>query len=91
MVINSTNINKTNNYQSSYLNSVNTKKTTTYDVGNPGPGLEKAQKNGRVKPINGPPPLLITGSPMAIHINKQTIKNLHRFVSTQKDPILSQK
>ena len=29
------------------------KKTTTYDVGNPGPGLEQAQKCGRIKPING--------------------------------------
>jgi hypothetical protein len=26
------------------------KKTTTYDVGNPGPGLEQAQKCGRIKP-----------------------------------------
>jgi len=37
MVNNSTNINKTNNHLSSQLN---TKKFTTYDVGNPGPGLE---------------------------------------------------
>jgi hypothetical protein len=33
----------TNYHLSSQLNSMNTKKTTTYDVGNPGPGL--GQKN----------------------------------------------
>jgi hypothetical protein len=27
---------------SSHLNALNTKKTTTYDIGNPGPGLEQA-------------------------------------------------
>jgi len=32
---------------------MNTKKTTTYDVGNPGPGLGQAQICGRVKPANG--------------------------------------
>jgi hypothetical protein len=31
MVVYSTNINKTNNHLSSYLNSLNTKTTTTYD------------------------------------------------------------
>jgi hypothetical protein len=31
----------------------------THDVGNPGPGLEKTQKYGRVKLVNGiPTPLL---------------------------------
>ena len=30
-------------------------KTTTYDVGNPSPGLRQAQKCGWVKPINGIP------------------------------------
>ena len=34
MVINSTNINKANNHLLSYLNSLNTIKTTTNDVGN---------------------------------------------------------
>ena len=52
---------------------LNTKNPTTYDVGNPGPGLGQAQHCGRVKPVNGiptpPPPLLITGSPTAMHIN----------------------
>jgi hypothetical protein len=39
------------------------KKITTYDVGNPGPGLGKGQKCGGVLPINGIPilPLLIIG------------------------------
>jgi hypothetical protein len=39
MVINSTNIKKTNNHLSSQLNSLNIKKTMTYDIGSPGPGL----------------------------------------------------
>ena len=49
MVINSTNINKMNNHLSSELNLLNTKKTTTYDVGNPGPDLGQAQKWVEVK------------------------------------------
>ena len=52
MVINSTNINKTNNHLSPQINTVNIKKTMTYDVGNPGPGLELAQKCGEVKFVN---------------------------------------
>ena len=40
----------------SHLHSLNTKKKTmTYDVGNAGPGLEQAQKCGRVRPVNGIP------------------------------------
>ena len=64
------NINETNNDFSSKLNSLNTNETTTCDIGNPDPGLGQAQKCGRVKPLMGsqPPSLLITGSPMAIHI-----------------------
>ena len=66
MVNNSTNINKTNNHLSpqqqspltsttitSHLNSLNINKTTTYVVGNPGPGLGQAQKCGRIKPMMG--------------------------------------
>ena len=41
-----------------HLNSLNTKKTTIYDVGNPSPGLGQAQKCGGFKPVNGKPPLL---------------------------------
>jgi hypothetical protein len=40
------------------LNSLNTKKTTTYDVGNTGPGLGQANKGGGVKPVNGIPTFL---------------------------------
>jgi hypothetical protein len=42
----------------------------TYDVRNPGSGLGQAQNGGGVKVDNGITtlPLLITGSPMAIHI-----------------------
>jgi len=36
----------------SHLNALNAKKTMTYDVENPGTGLEQAQKCGRVKPVN---------------------------------------
>jgi hypothetical protein len=36
-------------------------------------------------------PLLITGSPTTKCIYRQTIKILHRYVSTQKEHILSQK
>ena len=43
MVINSTNINKTNNHLSSKLNSIQ-KKIKTYDIGIPGPGLVLALK-----------------------------------------------
>ena len=42
MVNNSTNINKTNNNHSPQLTK-HKKKNTTYDVGNPGPGLGQAQ------------------------------------------------
>jgi hypothetical protein len=51
MVNNFTNINKA----TSPLNSLNIKKTKIYDVGNPGLGLRKAQKFGRVKLVNGIP------------------------------------
>jgi hypothetical protein len=33
------------------------KKTTTYDIGNPSPGLGQEQKCGRVKPVNETPTL----------------------------------
>jgi len=39
MVMNSTNISKTNNQLSSEPNPLNINKTTTYDVRNPGPSL----------------------------------------------------
>jgi hypothetical protein len=42
MDINSTNTNKTNSHLLFLLNSLNTEKTTTYDVGNTGPGYLKA-------------------------------------------------
>ena len=91
------NINQMNNRLSSYLIPLNTNQTTTYDVGNLGPGLGRAQKCGGIKPVNGIPTLssiLITESPTAIRMQslyKQTIKNLHKFASTQKGHILSQK
>jgi hypothetical protein len=53
MIINSTNINKTNNLLLAQLNSLNTKKNTIYDFGNPGPGLGHTQTSGGVKPVNG--------------------------------------
>ena len=36
----------------SHLNFLNRKETTTYDVGNLGPGLGQAHKCGGVKPAN---------------------------------------
>jgi len=39
----------------SHLNSLNTKKTTTDDIGNPGPDLGQAQKCGVVKLVSGIP------------------------------------
>ena len=51
MVDNSTNINKTNNHP--HHKPPNTKKTTTYDVGNPGPSLKQAHTCDRIKPDNG--------------------------------------
>jgi hypothetical protein len=42
IVINSTNINKTNNQLLPKI--IGHKKDHNYDVGNPGPGLEQAQK-----------------------------------------------
>ena len=59
------------------VNSLIIKKTTTFDTGNPYPGLGQGQKCGRVKPHSGIPTLhlLIIGSSLAI----QTMKNLHRF------------
>jgi hypothetical protein len=46
------------------------KKTTTYDLGNPFPGLGQAQKCGGLNRVIGIPTLtlLITGSPMTIQI-----------------------
>ena len=56
MVKNSTNIDKTNNHLSS-VNSPNTKKATTYDAENTGPGLEQTQNCGGIKSINRFPTL----------------------------------
>jgi hypothetical protein len=63
---------------------LNLKKTTTYDVGNPGPGLGQAHKCGRVKSVNGIPTLLllIIGSPMAVYHN-QVIANMDIFACMQ--------
>ena len=52
MMSNFTNINKMNNNRSSYRTPLNTKETTTYDVGNPDPGLERAHNMYLIKIIN---------------------------------------
>jgi hypothetical protein len=36
---------------------LNIKNTTTYEIGNPGPGLRQVQKCGRVKAVNEIPTL----------------------------------
>jgi len=57
IVNNSTNINKTNNHLPPQI--IKHKKTTSFSVGNPGPGLVQEQKCGRVKPVNGTTTLLL--------------------------------
>ena len=55
MVINSTNINKNKKSPLILTELTEHKKYLTYDIGNPGPGLWRAQKCGGVKPVNGIP------------------------------------
>jgi hypothetical protein len=50
---------------------LNINKTTTYDIGNPGPCLGQTQKYGRFKSVNPNPPSLIIGFPMTIQIFKK--------------------
>jgi hypothetical protein len=57
MVTNSTNINKTNNHLLILTELAEQKNTTTYEIGNTGPGLGRAQKCGGVKQVNGIPTL----------------------------------
>ena len=69
----------------SHLKSLNIKKTTTYDDGNPCPGWNRLKNVTEVKPVNGilTLPLLIIGSsPTTIQISTKD-KILHRFASTQ--------
>jgi hypothetical protein len=47
---NSININKTHNHLSSHI--TEHKMTTTYGVGNPGPGLGQTHKGGGIKQVN---------------------------------------
>ena len=66
------------------------KMSTTNGIGHPSPGFRQAQNCGWVKPVNESP------TPLKITLQQQyryykTIKNLHRFVFTQKDHTLSQK
>ena len=71
MSMNSTNINKTNNHLLFWFTSLEIKKkdTTTYDVGNPVPGLGQANKYGGVKPANWIHfSLLMIRSPTSIQI-----------------------
>ena len=84
MVTNPTNTNKMNNHLSSYLNSLNTEKTTRYDVGNPSAGLEQAQKYCGVKPFNGTPTPPLDNSTRAIHIKTNDKKPAQiRFIKRQ--------
>ena len=53
MVISFANINKMNYHLSYKLNSLKTKKTRAYDVGNPGTDLGQTQQYGGVKLVNG--------------------------------------
>ena len=55
MVNNSTNVNKWTTIY--HLNSLNTRNTTAYDIGNPGPGLGQVHKYGGISPVNWISPL----------------------------------
>jgi len=77
--------NSTKRTIASHLKSLNIKKTTTYDVRNPGPGLNRFKNVTEVKPVNGISnlPLLIIGSPpTTIQISTKD-KTQHWFASTQ--------
>ena len=78
-------------------NNINTKKTMTDDVVNPGPGLGQAQKGGGVKSVNGtpsPPTLDLNNddnkinnnlSPLNVHKNNQGVKQTQeKFVDTKR-------
>ena len=84
----------------SHLNSLNTKKTMTDDVVNPGPGLGQAQKGGGVKLVNGHPQLLIwtvmitkstITSPLNVPKNIQGVKQTQENFEDTKRIIISQK
>ena len=69
----------------SHLKSLNIKKTTTYDVGNPCSGWNRFKNVTEVKPVNriSNLPLLIIGSPpTTIQISTKD-KTQHQFASTQ--------
>jgi hypothetical protein len=78
-------------------NNINTKKTVTDDVVNPGPGLGQAQKGGGVKSVNGiplPPTLDLNSddnkinnnlSPLNVHKNNQGVKHTRKVCRYQKD------
>ena len=86
----------------SHLNSLNTKKTITYDVVNPGSGLEQAQKCGGVKLVNGTPSLNCwfeqdynkinnNLSPLNVHKNNQGMKQSKEKFEDTKRINISQK
>jgi hypothetical protein len=64
------------------LKSLKTNKTSTYDVGNPGPGLGYAQICDEVKPVNviETLPLLIIGSLTVIQIKLICNLNIAYFI-----------
>ena len=83
-------------------NNINTKKTMTDDVVNPGPGLRQAQKGGGVKSVNGTPSpqlliwtVMITKStitsPLNVHNNIQGVKQTQENFEDTKRIIISQK
>jgi hypothetical protein len=59
-----------------HLKQLNTKKTMTYGIGNPGPSFEQAQTCVRVKPVNGIP---------NFPVYKQTIKTCIDSLPLKKD------
>jgi hypothetical protein len=84
----------------SHLNSLNTKKTMTDDVVNPGPGLGQAQKVVELNRLMGHPQLLIwtvmitkstITSPLNVHKNIQVVKQTQENFEDTKRIIISQK
>ena len=79
MVINSTNINKMNKHSPTFhLNWTHwtKRKNTTYNVGNPGPGLGQAQKCWRVERLMGSQPF-----PLDLDLQRQYINKGYIWIS----------
>ena len=73
--LNSLTISHLNSLTISHLNSLTTKKTTIYEVGNPGPGLGQGHKCGRVKLAKG----------VTTYHHNNWISNVYTYISKNMD------